>query len=74
MSPDLERELCLCNHLSLTDVVAIIKEHQITTLEALIALPEYSIGNKCESCLEEGYENDGFSLAMALDLVRRGQL
>ncbi len=74
MYPDLKRELCLCNDLTLADVIAIIKEHQITTLDELIALKEYSIGNKCESCLEEGYENDGFSLAMALDLVRRGRL
>ncbi|MEA1920454.1 MAG: (2Fe-2S)-binding protein [Campylobacterota bacterium] len=69
----MNRELCVCNSLSLQDVVTLIKENNITSLE-MLQDSKYSIADKCESCLEEGYENDGFSLAMALSLVKQGRL
>jgi len=58
----------------LKDVVALIKEHQIKSIKAFEDNPEYGIADKCESCLEEGYENDGFSIAMAISLVNQGKL
>lgn len=70
----MNRELCVCNSLTLKEVVALIKEHQITNVKAFEENPEYGIADKCESCLEEGYENDGFSLAMAVSLVNQGRL
>lgn len=70
----MNRELCVCNSLTLKEVVALIKEHQITNVKAFEENSEYGIADKCESCLEEGYENDGFSLAMAVSLVNQGRL
>jgi hypothetical protein len=51
-----------------------IKKNDITTLEALLENQECPVGDKCESCHEEGYENDGYSLAMVLSLVKQGRL
>ena len=50
----------------------LIKKEQITTMEELIE--KAGVGDKCESCIEDGYENDGYSLAMVLSLVRQGRL
>lgn len=69
---DPERIVCICNNMSVREVAALIRERRIETLETLVE--EAKVGNKCESCVEEGYENDGFSLAMVLALVREGRL
>lgn len=76
MSPllDGKREICLCNSVTLQEIVECIKANELTTLEALTGNPECPVGDKCESCREEGYENDGFSLAMVLSLIRQGRL
>ncbi len=71
---DLNRELCVCNSLTLQEIVTMIKEDNITLVETFIEDSKYDIANKCESCIEEGYENDGFSLAMAVALVKQGRL
>jgi len=71
---DLNRELCVCNSLTLQEIVEMIKEDNITSVETFTENSKYDIANKCESCVEEGYENDGFSLAMAVALVKQGRL
>ncbi len=69
---DLDRMICVCNGITIGELAAMIKEKGITTMDALIE--KAGVGNKCESCIEEGYENDGYSLAMVLSLVRQGRL
>ncbi len=71
---DKERELCVCNSKTLGEIAECIKANDIETLEALLEHPECGVGDKCECCIEEGFENDGFSLAMALALVKQGRL
>ena len=71
---DKNREICVCNSLSMQEIAECIKKNDITTLEALLENQECPVGDKCESCHEEGYENDGYSLAMVLSLVKQGRL
>jgi len=71
---DLNRELCVCNSLTLQDIVKLIKEDDITSVETFTQNSKYDIANKCEACVEEGYENDGFSLAMVVALVKQGRV
>ena len=71
---DKNREICVCNSLSMQKIAECIKKNDITTLEALLENQECPVGDKCESCHEEGYENDGYSLAMVLSLVKQGRL
>ncbi len=71
---DPNRLICYCNDLTISDIVTLIKEQNIESLEGLIEQNEEPIGDKCEACHEEGYENDGFSLAMILSLVKQKRL
>ena len=71
---DKNREICVCNSLSMQEIAECIKKNDITTLEALLENQECPVGDKCESCHEEGDENDGYSLAMVLSLVKQGRL
>lgn len=71
---DKNREICVCNSLSMQEIAECIKKNDIKTLEALLENQECPVGDKCESCHEEGYENDGYSLAMVLSLVKQGRL
>ncbi len=69
---DQDRMICVCNSMSIKDIADCIKEQGIEKMDALIE--QCGVGDKCESCIEEGYENDGYSLAMVLSLVKQGRL
>ena len=71
---DKDRVVCVCNDISVHQVVKVIKENSISTLDELFSQNICPVGDKCESCPEEGYENDGFSLAMILSLVKQQRL
>lgn len=64
--------ICICNSKSIKDLADLLKEEKIETMEELIE--KCGVGDKCENCIEEGYENDGYSLAMVLSLVKQGRL
>ncbi len=68
---DREKTVCLCNDLSIGDVATLIRERGCGTIEELL---DRGVGNKCEACIEEGYDNDGCSLEMVMALVREGRL
>jgi len=71
---DHDRLICYCNDKTVADIVDLIKANQIQTLDDLVNQVDVSVGDKCEACLDEGYENDGYSLAMVLSLVKQGRL
>jgi len=71
---DRDRLICYCNDKTVADIVDLIKANQIQTLDDLVNQVDVSVGDKCEACLDEGYENDGYSLAMVLSLVKQGRL
>ena len=71
---DPEREVCVCNHLTAKEIAQRIKENGYTTLQELLEQQECPMGDKCESCKEDGYENDGINLPLVLSLVKRGKL
>jgi bacterioferritin-associated ferredoxin len=65
-----EKEVCVCNGVTVQEVIDLIKNSNINTLQELLDQNICPVGDKCESCQEEGYDNDGFSLAMILSLVQ----
>ena len=71
---DKDRMICVCNSLDIKEISECIKTHNITSLDELLENKETPMGDKCESCIEDGYENDGFSLAMVLSLTKQGRL
>lgn len=71
---DRGRTVCVCNDASIEKVAECIKKQGIESLEELIGNSECPVGDKCEQCIEEGYENDGCSLAMVLAQTLQGRL
>ena len=64
-------EICSCNSLSVGEIAQCIKSNHITTLDELLENQECPVGDKCESCRDEGINNDGINLPLVLALVKR---
>ncbi|MEA3372674.1 MAG: (2Fe-2S)-binding protein [Campylobacterota bacterium] len=71
---DKDRMICVCNSLDMREIAECIKENNFQSVAEMIENSECPMGDKCESCIEEGYENDGYSLAMVLSLVKQGRI
>lgn len=66
MTIDPKRLICYCNDLTVEKIAQVIKDQKIETLDKLLAQQICPMGDKCEACRDEGYENDGFNLPMVL--------
>ncbi len=71
---DQDKMICVCNSLDMREIAACIKENDFKTMDALLKNSECPMGDKCESCIEEGFDNDGYSLAMVLSLVKQERI
>ncbi len=71
---DPDKLICYCNDLTVKDIATFIKENDIKNLDELIEQTDFPVGDKCETCHENGYLNDGYSLAMVLGQVKQGRL
>ena len=69
---DLDTEICVCNNLSVRDIAKCIKENNFKTLEDMLANTICPVGDKCESCIDEGFNNDGLNVPMVLSMVKKG--
>ena len=69
---DLDTEICVCNSLSVRDIATCIKQNDLKTLEKLIENTHTPMGDKCEACLDDGYNNDGLNIPMVISMVNRG--
>ena len=61
---DLDTEICVCNGLSVKDIAECIKENNFETNIC-------PMGDKCESCIDEGFNNDGLNIPMVLSMVKK---
>lgn len=68
---DLDTEICVCNSLTARDILAFIKEHQFSTLNELIENDISPMGDKCESCLDEGFNNDGINIPLVFKMSQK---
>jgi len=71
---DLDTEICICNGLSVKDISECIKENNFTTLEELLENDVCPMGDKCESCQNEGFNDDGINIPMVLSMVKNSQI
>lgn len=71
---DENKLICYCNDLTIKDIVKIIKENGISNFDDLVEQTDHPMGDKCEACHENGYQNDGYSLAMVLGQVKQKRL
>lgn len=70
----LNTEICVCNGLNLQDIAKCIQENNFNNLDEILANQECPIGDKCESCKDEGYNNDGLNIPMVLKMVQTNRL
>ncbi len=68
---DIDVEICVCNGLTVKDIATCIKENDLTTLEEILKNDICPMGNKCESCIDEGFNNDGLNIPMVLAMVKK---
>jgi len=68
---DLDTEICVCNGLSVKDIAECIKKNNFKSMQDIIDNEECPMGDKCESCLDEGFNNDGLNIPMVLSMVQR---
>lgn len=71
MHLDPNHEICVCNGIKLQELKDFIKKKNITTLQELLENEEMPVGDKCEACRDEGFENDGINLPLVLAMVRQ---
>ncbi|MDQ7061709.1 MAG: (2Fe-2S)-binding protein [Sulfurimonas sp.] len=69
---DINTEICVCNSLSVKDIAECIKENNLKTLDEILANQVCPMGDKCESCHDEGFNNDGLNIPMVLSMVQKG--
>jgi len=67
----LDTEICVCNSLTVEKIAACIKKNNIQTVEEFLESSICPIADKCEACLDEGYNNDGLNIPMVLSMVKR---
>ncbi len=73
MPIDLDTEICVCNSLTVKDIAECIKKNDLTTLQEVLKNEEMPIGDKCEACHDEGYNNDGLNIPLVLAMVKSGR-
>ena len=71
---DLDTEICVCNNLSVADIAKCIREKDLKSLEEILENDTCPIGDKCESCIDEGFNNDGLNIPMVLSMVKKNLL
>ncbi|MBD3797440.1 MAG: (2Fe-2S)-binding protein [Campylobacterales bacterium] len=67
-------EICVCNSLTAKDIAECIKKHNFQTLQEILDNKECPMGDKCEACHDEGFNNDGLNIPLVLSLVKQGKL
>ena len=74
MMPDEYTMICHCHDVTLGMLAQYIKANKIEKWQEIVEDREFLCGDTCEKCHEEGYNNDGLSLAMAVGMVKRGYI
>ncbi|MDH4943730.1 (2Fe-2S)-binding protein [Sulfurimonas sp. C5] len=71
---DSNTEVCICNSLTAKEIAECIKKHNLKTLQEAIENSECPMGDKCEACHDEGFNNDGINIPLVIALVKQGKL
>ena len=68
---DLNSEVCICNSVTFHELIDEIRKKNISTITELLENSACPVGNKCQSCRDDGYNNDGLNLPLALSLAKQ---
>ena len=72
--PDESTTICYCHDVTLGELAKYIKANKINSIQDILDDKEFVCGDTCESCHEDGYNNDGLSMAMAIGMVKKGYI
>lgn len=70
----LDTEVCVCNSVSVGELAACIQKNNFSNLEEVLENNDCPVGDKCESCRDEGFNNDGINIPMVLSMVQRNMV
>ena len=68
---DSKSEICVCNGLTAGEIAECIKENNLNSLKKLLENDICPVGDKCEACIDEGFNNDGLNLPLVLSMVEK---
>ena len=68
---DLDTQICICNDVTVKEMAKCIKENNLKTLQDVIENDICPIGDKCEACHDEGFNNDGLNIPLVLSMVEK---
>ncbi|WP_304543308.1 (2Fe-2S)-binding protein [Sulfurimonas microaerophilic] len=71
---DPNTEVCICNSLTAKDIAECIKKNNFQTFQEILDNQDCPMGDKCESCHDEGFNNDGINIPLVLSMVKQGKL
>lgn len=66
--------LCICNNVTAGELAECIKQNGFTTLQEILDSECCNVGNKCELCQDEGFDNDGVNIPLILQMVKEKRL
>ena len=72
--PELNTLICHCHNVTLGDLADYIKKNTISDYMQIVEDLNFECGDTCQKCWEDGYNNDGLSLALAVGMVNRGYI
>ena len=71
---DKDTDICICNSLTAGEIAECIKKNNFSTVEELYENDICPMGDKCESCKDEGFNNDGINIPLVISMVQKGSL
>ena len=69
-----DTKICVCNDLTVAEIAECIQNNNFDTLEEILENDDCPMGDKCESCVDEGFNNDGLNIPMVLNMVKNNAL
>jgi len=69
-----DTEVCVCNSLTAGDIAQCIKKNNFKSLDELFDSQDCPLGDKCESCKEDGFNNDGINVPLVFSMVKSEKL
>lgn len=70
----LDTEICVCNGLSVGEIAECIRKNNFNSLDEILENNDCPMGDKCESCVDEGFNNDGLNIPMVLSMVKNNRV
>ena len=69
-----DTKICFCNDKSAGEIVEFVRANNIKSVEALVEQDDFEVGNKCGSCVHDGYEEDEHTLTNLFKMIETNKI